>query len=528
MDTKKAPIQADTRKSTSLLKKYLLETYGIKTSVRSEFYSMGCSLNISYTLGPDSGVIESVCKKLEYGRFDGMTDYSYSVEVDGLVVDGYKLEEFKHVFVRQECSNEFEVKLCQFAFSKIKFGDLLPPTDWSDYCAYKPEVFGYSQGSNSLSNLFYRYFRVWNFATQDENKINLLECHFSEQTNGTIYFIYECDGVVYNTEEVPTIGQKESKSNEAPEYEKMEVKAGEVQIIDYSDKAIAVIGDTKSIKDKLKELGGRFNFRLSCGPGWIFKKSDLQKIQKALNGGNDPEPTEPEPDNTPEPPTKTEYFETPAEVTQKLLMPPVAPVPVVEVAPVQQKETFRIETTNKGVIYTLKSVPDGNYKGKIMQIAYFGTWSDGKSDRLSIRYGKKLNWKGLFWTGAGDGKVYLQTLHEGKYGDIKMSCVQFADILKAIGANNELQNFNSAVEAWNSKSEDSEPEEPKTTLKDEIAETVHFFEATDLKIYGEVLESTKQIAEVQKVELKSENVSFAPPQLNLSASTPQQIQLILF
>ena len=386
MDTKKAPIQADTRKSTSLLKKYLLETYGIKTSVRSEFYSMGCSLNISYTLGPDSGVIENVCKNLQYGGFDGMTDCSYTVECSGLVVDGYKLEEFKHVFVRQECSNDFEIKLCQFAFSKIKFGDLLPPADWSDYCAYKPEVFGYSQGSNSLSNLFYRYFRVWNFATQDENKINLLECHFSEQTNGTIYFIYECDGVVYNTEEVPTIGQKESKSNDAPEYEKMEVKAGEVQIIDYSDKAIAVIGDTKPIKDVLKSLGGRFNFRLSCGPGWIFPKSSLQKIQKALNSGNDPEP---EPDNTPEP-TKPQ--------------------------------------------------------------------------------------------------VLMIEAHKPE----------------------------------------SAPEEPKTTLKEEKEKMVHFFEATDLEIYGEVLESTKQIAEVQKVELKSENVSFAPPQLNLSASTPQQIQLILF
>jgi hypothetical protein len=55
------------------------------------------------------------------------------------------------------------------------------------------------------------------------------------------------------------------------------------QIIDYSDKAIAVIGDTKSIKDSLKELGGRFNFRLSCGAGWIFPKTKLGDVQKLLN-----------------------------------------------------------------------------------------------------------------------------------------------------------------------------------------------------------------------------------------------------
>lgn len=70
--------------------------------------------------------------------------------------------------------------------------------------------------------------------------------------------------------------------NGSANLEKIEVTAGEVNIIDYSEKAIAVIGDTKPIKDKLKELGGKFNFRLSCGPGWIFPKSKLETIQNAL------------------------------------------------------------------------------------------------------------------------------------------------------------------------------------------------------------------------------------------------------
>lgn len=58
---------------------------------------------------------------------------------------------------------------------------------------------------------------------------------------------------------------------------------GEIQIIDYSEKAIAVIGDTKPIKDKLKELGGKFNFRLSCGAGWIFPKTKLTEVQALFN-----------------------------------------------------------------------------------------------------------------------------------------------------------------------------------------------------------------------------------------------------
>lgn len=72
----------------------------------------------------------------------------------------------------------------------------------------------------------------------------------------------------------------------AANFEKVEIKAGEVQIIDYSEKAIAVIGDTKPIKDQLKEIGGKFNFRLSCGAGWIFSKKLLPEVEALLSGSN--------------------------------------------------------------------------------------------------------------------------------------------------------------------------------------------------------------------------------------------------
>lgn len=56
-----------------------------------------------------------------------------------------------------------------------------------------------------------------------------------------------------------------------------------VSIVDYSEKAFAVIGETKPIKDKLGAAGGRFNYNLKCGPGWIFSKSRLAQVQKLLN-----------------------------------------------------------------------------------------------------------------------------------------------------------------------------------------------------------------------------------------------------
>ena len=45
------------------------------------------------------------------------------------------------------------------------------------------------------------------------------------------------------------------------------------QVIDYSDKAIAVIGVPKEYRRKFQEeWNATFNFRLKCGPGWIISK----------------------------------------------------------------------------------------------------------------------------------------------------------------------------------------------------------------------------------------------------------------
>lgn len=55
-----------------------------------------------------------------------------------------------------------------------------------------------------------------------------------------------------------------------------------LKLIEYSTKALVVVGDTKPVKDKLKELGGRFNFRLWCGSGWVFPKKREEELKSLL------------------------------------------------------------------------------------------------------------------------------------------------------------------------------------------------------------------------------------------------------
>ena len=61
----------------------------------------------------------------------------------------------------------------------------------------------------------------------------------------------------------------------------------QIEIIDYSERAVAVFGETKPIKEKLKDLGGSFNnylnYRGEKKPGWIFSKKKEMELRSALN-----------------------------------------------------------------------------------------------------------------------------------------------------------------------------------------------------------------------------------------------------
>ena len=53
-----------------------------------------------------------------------------------------------------------------------------------------------------------------------------------------------------------------------------------ITIQDYSERSIVVFGiDTKKYKDKLKEMGGKYNGNLSVGPGWIFSNKKKEEVQ---------------------------------------------------------------------------------------------------------------------------------------------------------------------------------------------------------------------------------------------------------
>jgi hypothetical protein len=64
-----------------------------------------------------------------------------------------------------------------------------------------------------------------------------------------------------------------------------------MNIEDYTEKSFVVFGETKNHKETMKEMGGKYNSNLKVGPGWVFSKSNKEKVEEWLNSVSISKPT---------------------------------------------------------------------------------------------------------------------------------------------------------------------------------------------------------------------------------------------
>lgn len=214
-----------------------------KFSVTSDNFANGNAVRIAWTDGPTEEQVKKYTNKYEYGHFDGMTDmYEYSNNIEGLP---------QAKFVTESRTISAELK----AILTPDLTEFLKTHTSNNY-------------RDDLSSIMHRIFNRTEI--KDVNNVKGIE----ENPNSEFSGIDGYYKIAFKTEEPAPTAQ--------PNIKPIESAAGEVNIIEYSDKAIAVIGETKPIKELLKSLGGSFNPRLTCGCGWIFSKKKLEEVQTAL------------------------------------------------------------------------------------------------------------------------------------------------------------------------------------------------------------------------------------------------------
>ncbi len=230
---------------------------GIKFSVTSETFAGGNSVRIGWADGPLSDDVEKITDKYQYGQFNGMEDlYEYTNSRDDI-------PQAKYVSTSRKMSEETRAIIEASA---------------EELYQENPEEFAHYErsGCATSGNFAYRVFQHSPIPTGAK----VLGIKRNEETSG----VCQPEQFYYIAYELANAPQTKNTKAAAPQIEKTEVAPGTVQIIEYG-KGIAVIGETKPIKDILgrQGLGGIFNARLSCGPGWVFPKSKLEEVQKRLS-----------------------------------------------------------------------------------------------------------------------------------------------------------------------------------------------------------------------------------------------------
>lgn len=286
------------REITANVRKELAKYFpGVKFSVRYESFSGGNAIRIKYTDGVPVDQVEKVVAKFEYdsSNSDIMTDYFQYDRTPFIEMFGgakyVTVSREMSVEVREQLRADIVAEFPQLEGKSITRDDFLRSVDQSQNAA---DAFRLSHRIHwvSVESMVRALFE-----TKDYSGIAPVIGDTVEYSQGVdrvkakVIDIFEGGDIRTDRDGVRTYGEYVILHNErttlptenaaTDKLDAVEVVEG-IQIVEYSEKAVAVVGDTKQVKETLRDLGGRFNARLSCGAGWIFPKSKTGAIREAL------------------------------------------------------------------------------------------------------------------------------------------------------------------------------------------------------------------------------------------------------
>lgn len=237
---------------------------GIKFSVRSEIFAGGDAVRLSWELGPTEGEINNIVSKYQDGHFNGMEDiYEYTSKPAGMPGAKYITTSREiPAAVRQQ----IELEICELM-------DLSNTDSYRD----SPEQIAYRIAHKNSFPASFISFSV----ALSSNDIGVGYESFFD-------LVFKLDPAVMEKQ------IKEATKAAAPKPAKVATEEGEIKVIEYSAKCVAIVGTKESIepiREQIKSIGASFNPYLSCGAGWVLPLTKLDKLQEILNAhfGAEPE-----------------------------------------------------------------------------------------------------------------------------------------------------------------------------------------------------------------------------------------------
>lgn len=101
------------------------------------------------------------------------------------------------------------------------------------------------------------------------------------------FMVQDCEDMPDGLTVMESISEQEFNDIKLAMKEEQQEEQGlpAINIIQYNERSFVVVGDTYPVKDKLKQMGGIWNRKLSCGAGWVFSNVHRQAIEAFISGG---------------------------------------------------------------------------------------------------------------------------------------------------------------------------------------------------------------------------------------------------
>lgn len=232
----------DYKTTSGNLRKVLAHKFpGVKFSV-SRRSNGSNSVTICWTDGPTDKAVNQIGKLFQGLTFDGMTDYEDSVDSEFLTLFG----------------------ALGYVFTEREFSPMVMEAEKSRVLEDYPQLAGDEQ---------VHYSKITSFKHAKDAQVIWFNV-----ASVARHRLWDVD-----LTPDPEVKHKSRSKTTTPKPKTIPAEPSSgLRLVDYSEKAVAVVGDTKAVKELLKSMGGRFNSHLSCGAGWIFIKKNVDELKAAL------------------------------------------------------------------------------------------------------------------------------------------------------------------------------------------------------------------------------------------------------